>query len=278
MIFVSSSETKIVNIFEFKDYKAYFNSWVETLPKGGRGEYRKLSQRLNVSTTMVSQVFRGDKHLSLELASDLCDYLNLSEQETDYFFLLVEYARAGSFGLQQKLLRRISIAQEAAQKLEARLKKDKELTEDTKAVFYSSWMHSAVRNLVAVPALSNVQAISERLHLPLPQVQKVLDFLLKEGLVVRDESRLVVGPRRTHLGAESPLAARHHQNWRTFGFQKMILSEPNNLFYTGPMSLSAEVAQMVRKELPAFIEKINKWVIPSPSEVTKCLNIDWFEF
>jgi len=29
--------------------------------------------------------------------------------------------------------------------------------------------------------------------------------------------------------------------------------------------------------LPSFIEKINKWILPSESEVVRCLNIDWFE-
>jgi uncharacterized protein (TIGR02147 family) len=100
-----------MNIYEFHDYKKFFNGWVESLPKQGRGEYRRVSEKLSVSTTMVSQVFKGDKHLSLELASDLSDYLNLNEPETEYFFLLVEHARAGNFRLQQKLMRRIKTIQ-----------------------------------------------------------------------------------------------------------------------------------------------------------------------
>lgn len=51
-----------------------------------------------------------------------------------------------------------------------------------------------------------------------------------------------------------------------------------NLFFTMPMSLSEEVADKVREDLPAYIEKIAKWVGPSPSQVVRCLNIDWFEY
>lgn len=267
-----------MNIFEFEDYKSFFNTWVESLPKKGRGEYRRVAEKLNVSTTMVSQVFRGDKHLSLELASDLCDYLNLNELETDFFFLLVEYSRAGNFRLEQKLSRRLKALRQEMQKLEARLKKDKELNEDTKIVFYSNWIYSAVRNLVAIPSVNDIQVISERLQIPNMQVQRVLDFLIREGLVIQKSGKLDRGPRRTHLGADSPLVARHHQNWRIQAFQKMSQYNESNLFYTEPMSVSEEVAQKIRQELPAFIEKINKWVAPSPDEVNRCINIDWFEF
>ena len=131
---------------------------------------------------------------------------------------------------------------------------------------------------VALPELNDAEAIAERLSMPRNQVQKVLEFLIKEGLVKQDSGTLEVGARRTHLGAESTLVSRHHQNWRMLAIQKMPATSSENLFYTGPMSLSNEVAQMVRNELPAIIERINKWVLPSPSETIRCLNIDWFEY
>ena len=251
---------------------------MKALPKGGRGEYRKVAERLGVSTTMVSQVFNGDKHLSLELASDLTDYLHLNELETDYFFLLVEHARAGSFRLQQKLKKRLENATAEAKKLEVRLKQDAELNDATKAIFYSSWIYTGVRMLTDLSDMNDAQEIADRLNLPRPQVQKVLEFLIKEGLVVQKDGKLKMGPRRTHIGASSALVNKHHQNWRLAGFQKMILTETENMFYTGPMSLSVEVAERVRSELPALIEKIHGWVVPSQAETVRCLNIDWFEF
>lgn len=267
-----------MSIFDFKDYKEYFNAWVKELPKGGRGEYRKVAGHLGVSTTMISQVFNGEKHVNLELASELADYLHLNERETDFLFLLVESARAGTFRLRQKLKKRIEGARAEARKLEVRLQKDAELSDATKSVFYSSWIYSGVRMLADLPEMTDAQVIAERLNLPRTQVQKVLEFLIKESLVVLKEGQLSMGPRRTHIGASSPMVAKHHQNWRIAGFQKMILTDTDNLFYTGPMTLSKSVAEQVRAELPSVIEKITSWVVPSPSETVRCLNIDWFEF
>ncbi len=266
-----------MNIYEFTDYKEFVRSWIAELPKSGRGELRRIAARLGVSTTMVSQVFNGEKHLSLELACEFADYLGLSDIETEYLFLLIDYGRAGSYRLQQQLKRRIEVRRQDAKRLASRLSKDIELSEATKAIFYSSWLFSGVRNLAALQG-SDVESIASHLKVPRNQVQKVLDFLLREGLVIQKAGKLSVGARRTHLPADSPLVTKHHQNWRLQGFQKMVFSDSKNLFYTGPMTLSHEVAAKVREELPALIEKVNKWVIPSASEVAHCLNIDWFEY
>lgn len=80
--FKSSSFSILVNmtvnsIFTFDDYKKYFNEWVHNQPKHGHGEYRRLSISLGVSTTLISQIFKGDKQISLEMANELCEYLEL---------------------------------------------------------------------------------------------------------------------------------------------------------------------------------------------------------
>lgn len=267
----------MINIYTFDDYKMFINSWVEGQPKKGFGEYRRMAQALRVSTTMISQVFKGDKHLSLELAADLCDYLALNEDESDYFLLTVEFSRAGSHKLQSRLRRRIKATQERAKKLESRVKAT-ELTDAAKAVFYSSWLYSGVRLLTDLEDFKSVDAISRKLNLPRAQVQRIIDFLMEYQLVVEEKGKLKMGTTRTHVGSSSPLVSRHHQNWRLLGFNKMIQSDEDQFFFTSPMTLSQEVADWLRLELPAFVERIQARSLPSKSEVTRCLNIDWFEY
>ncbi len=267
-----------MNIYEFSGYKQYLKAWIKARPKRGHGESRRIAEALSVSTTMISQVLSGDKHFSLELSSDLCDYLGLSEKETDYFFLLVEYERAGTHRLKTKLKRKIETLKSQALVLKERLEKDKELSEYDKATFYSSWIYSGIRNLIATDSSLTIDSISERLQIPRNQIQKILDFLLESGLCELKQNKYVVGAKRTHLGNDSPLVTKHHQNWRMQGFNKMIFTEDKNLFYTAPMSLSKEAAGMIREELPSFIEKVNKLVVDSDSETVRCLNIDFFEY
>ncbi|KYG67047.1 hypothetical protein AZI86_08520 [Bdellovibrio bacteriovorus] len=266
-----------VTIYQFQDYKEFYNSWVENQPRGGFGEYRRLAQALNVSTTMVSQVFKGDKHLSLELASEVCDFLALDEDETDYFLLLVDHGRAGSHKLQQRFLRQIKSRQEKAKKTENRLKAT-ELDESAKMTFYSSWVYQGVRMLADTGQYNNAEVLATRLNLPRNHIQKVLDFLIDHHLLVEEKNKLKLGPSHIHLPSSSPLASRHLQNWHIQATSKMTQIRDEDFFFSGPMSMSEEVAEWVRMELPGFVQSITAKVIPSKSETVRCLNIDWFEY
>jgi len=268
-----------MNIYEYRDYKAFFTDRLHSMPKKGRGEYRKWALHLGVSTTLISQIFKGDKHLNLEMASDLADLIGLTAQETDYFFLLVELARAGSERLKQKIERRVKESQDRAQKLSERLPQDVQLTEEQKLIFYSSWLYTGSWVSSARPDVQSAEDLARVLNQPRASVQKVLQFLLESGLCVVKGGNLDVGPMRTHIASDSPLVSKHHQNWRLRAMEKMAThEEARDLFYSAPMALNEEVAARVRAELPAFIEKINKWVVPAPSEIVRCLNIDWFEY
>lgn len=266
-----------VTIFHYQDYKEFYNAWVENQPRQGFGEYRRLAQSLGVSTTMVSQVFKGDKHLSLELASEMCDYLRLDDDETDFFLLLVDYQRAGSFKLQKRFLRQIKSRQEKSKKLENRVKVN-ELSEEANNIFYSNWLYTGMCLLADTGKYNDAEALAKYLNIPRNNVQKILDFLLANNLLIEDKGRLKLGTARTHVKTSSALVTRHHQNWRVQAMAKLPQSRDDDFFYTGPMVLSQEVAEWVRLELPAFVERLNARVIPSSSEVVRCLNIDWFEY
>ncbi|HEY1080504.1 MAG TPA: TIGR02147 family protein, partial [Bdellovibrio sp.] len=71
---------------------------------------------------------------------------------------------------------------------------------------------------------------------------------------------------------------RQLQNWRIQATSKLHQIRDEDFYYSAPMALSDEVASWIRQELPTFVEKINAKVIPSKSEVVRCLNIDWFEY
>ncbi len=268
-----------MSIYQYQDYKIYVNDRLKSLPKSGHGEFGRMARRLGVSSTLISQTFRSSKHLSLELAADLADYLGLDAEETEYFILLVNYQKAGSHNLREKLKDRLKRTQTTMLQLEKRMKKDVELNEEIKSIFYSGWVYSGIRNLTAIKGYNQIEKIATRLNLPLPLVKSAIEFLIENGLCAVKNGEIVIGSKRTYLGPGSPHTVRHHMNWRLRAMEKMLEPSRNaNVHYTFPMSLSAAVADQIREELPSFVEKISKWVGPSESETVRCLNIDWFEY
>lgn len=267
-----------MKIYEFKDYKKYLNTWIRSQEKGGRGQIKRMSEHLRVSTTLLSQVIKGEKHFSLETAAELTKFLGLNEKETEYFLLLIEHQRAGAFRLKQILSKRIDREQAEASKIIKRLKHDRDLSDEEKMQFYSSWIYSGIRILSALPEMNHAKILSEKLNLPLELVNNVVSFLVEHGLCNIKNGKLSYGLYRTHIGKDSPFVVKHHQNWRLKGFHSMELRREEDLFFTQPMALSRDAAEQIRLKLPGMIEEICGISGPSDSEVVRCINIDWFEY
>ncbi|MFP5519253.1 MAG: TIGR02147 family protein [Bdellovibrionia bacterium] len=266
----------VISIYDFEDYRLYLNTWIEQ--QSQKGLKSKFASVMNVSTTLVSLILKGEKQISLEQATELVDFLGLSDRESDYFFLLVELSRAGTHKLKNRLKLKIKIAKKEAQKVSSRVKKDHELTDDKKAIYYSSWVYTGLRNLTALESYHDVSSIALRLAIPHSTVKQVLDFLIDNGLCVSQKGKITYGPAFTHIGSDSPYVNKHHQNWRIKGIQQMDRKGDDDLFFTSPMSLSEQAAKQSRDIILKSIQEIQKIAAPSTSEQVRCLNIDWFEF
>jgi uncharacterized protein (TIGR02147 family) len=274
---LSKGYKAMFSIYDFQDYRVFLNTWIEAQAKT-RGLKGRLAEAMGISSTMLSLIFKGDKNLSLEQAAEAAELLALSEKETEYFFLIVELGRAGTHKLQTKLRRQIREAQNEAKKISKRVKKDIDLSDETKSIFYSSWIYSGLRNLIAIEGFNDSASLAKRVNLPQHIVANALEFLIENHLAKKSGNKITYGPARTHVASDSPFVGKHHQNWRLRGFSMMDQVNEDNLFYTSPMSLSAEAAEQVRRLLPKLIEEVAKIVGPSPSEKAYCLNLDWFEY
>jgi uncharacterized protein (TIGR02147 family) len=237
-----------------------------------------MAEYLRISSTMMSHIFNGDRHLSNESANDLCEFMGLADDEFDYFFLLVAYAKAGNHRLQARLKKKVLAEQKKANQISKKMKADTELNEPAKAIFYSNWLYAGIGTMTACPSYKNVDQIADHLKISRVTAQKVVDFLLQYNLCTIKNNELNVGPQITHIPHDSPLVHKHHQNWRLQGLNKMAESRERNLFFTSPMSVSDETSEVLRLKILAFIEEVRKQIRPSPSEIVRCLNIDWFEY
>lgn len=268
----------VYSIFNFNSLREFLRHWIATHPSGSWGLIGKLAEAAQVSSSMLSLALKGEKNLSSEQALSMAQYMVLSERETDFFLLLADLEKAGSNALKNRIQKKIKDFQKAALQLKNRVQVDKALNDESKALYYSHWYYTGVRNLLAIDGYDTIPQISDRLGLSAQTVQKVVDFLLEHGLCKKIDGKLTYGFAQTHIDSNSPFVARHHQNWRQRGFYKMEKNISEDLFFTSPMSLSKAAAQEIRKFLPDAIEKIQKTAGPSDSEKAYCLNIDWFEY
>lgn len=266
-----------MSVFEFIDYKEFVNQWLSLKPKNGHGQFRKIAQYLSVHPTLLSQVFRGPKNLSMEQADALGRYMSLSEIEQEYFLLLVQYSQAGTESLRQHINKLILKCRERGTLIKNRVKRTGELSESDKAIFYSNWYYSAVLMNLTIPGPQSIRSIAKRLALKVQTVDGVLDFLSSRGLIEKDGNRYEVKLLSSHVDFDSPFLHRHLTNWRMKSiqqFEKLTASE--DIAYSAPLTISQKDATRVKRELVNFISELSKIVIPSDPEELRCINIDWF--
>lgn len=267
-----------MTVFEFENYKIFVNKRILEMPKKGRGQYRRMANFLAINSVNVSQIFKGERHLSVEQACELSEFLGLSELESQYFVALVEWERAGSARLKNVKKKLLNEIHEKSQNLKHRLKQDKQLTEETKAVFYSNWYYSGIRLLSSIKGFNSEDRIAAYFNLPLSTVNRVLEFLVQTGLCKVENGQYQMGPKSTHLEASSPLVTRHHMNWRVKGMEKMGNLSQDELFLSLPASLSEKAMREIRSELVKTVEHITGLIDNSKEEQLVCLNIDLFKF
>ena len=267
----------MVSAFNFRDFRKFIEARFREMPKEGYGQSRRLAEFLQVHTTLVSQVFKGLKSFTPEQAALVAEFLELSDRETEYFLLLVQLERAGNEALRRIYFKQLEELKKESQQLVNRVGAKRTLSENERAVFYSDWIYTAVRQLTAIPEFQTRAAIAKKLNLSQRRLAPVFDFLLEAGLCTEAGGRLTIGASSTHLGADSPWARVHHLNWRQRAAELMQNEESGKLHYTSPMTLSQKDAERLREEIIKFLESIDKIIEPSPSEELHCLNIDWFK-
>ena len=267
-----------MNLFEYTDYKKYVNKWVLSKPKAGRGLYRQISMACSMSTVLVSQVFKGERELTLDQAHLLTDFMALTEDEARYFMLLVQKIRAGSVNYKNFLSTQIKELQENNKKLSQRIKKQVELDDRARSIFYSDWIYSAIRLLSSIDGYQDIDSIAKKLGLQRERTKLAVDFLIQTGLCKLEDGEIRMGVQRTFLEADSPLIKARQISWRVKGFESMDQKQKNSLYFTAPVSIAKKDVPQVRKILVDTIEKISYVVEESPEEDLACLNIDWFQF
>ncbi|MGZ3698691.1 MAG: TIGR02147 family protein [Bdellovibrionota bacterium] len=265
------------SVFEYRDYKAYLRDSLEARTETKRGERSRLAGFIGCHTAYVSQVLNGQAHFSLEQGELASRFLGHTKDQSLYFLLLIQFARAGTPSLKQLFEEQMQALREKQLVLKDRLEFQKTLTREDQATFYSSWHYGAVHVLVSVPGCHTERGMSDYLGLPVERIAEILQFLVKVGLVLRKDGSYKVGTSHIHLEHDSPLISKHHSNWRLQAIQSLDYSKNNkDLHYSSVITSSKADAEKIRSLLVSAIEDVRAVVKPSKDEEGYCYAIDFF--
>lgn len=263
------------SIFEFKHYREFLK---DALPTDGehRGSRNRLAEALGCQKGFVSQVLSGRSHFSLEHGPQIARFLDLSEDEKEYFLLLLHRGRAGSHELEKFYDRKLKERLELRTEIKERLRSKSDLTELEQAEYYSSWIYTAIHMCLMIPELRTKQAIAAYLGAPQSKISKVLEFFYRVGLAKEVGGGIIAGPARIHLPSQSPLISRHHTNWRMQAIASLDGTKDQDLHYSLVMSISEEAAIEIRELLLNSIQMIEPVLKSAEDKTVYALNLDLF--
>lgn len=267
-----------MSAFKYLDYQAYLKAYIQQKPKGGRGELRRIAEALGVSPTLMSQILAGSKDFSLEQAEGFTRYAGFNTLEQEYFLALVQYARAGTTSLKKLLRAKIDELKTKSSEVENRLSEKNELSDEEKAVYYSSSIYASVWLYTSTSKLGRtMEECMERFDLERTQTAKVLNFLTTVGLCLSDGLHYKMSESRSvHVPRSSPHFQQHLKNWRLSAFRVYESMREEELVYTGAMSLSKEDFKLLKEEMLKLIQTLAKVAVDSPAEEVACFNMDFF--
>lgn len=263
-------------IFHFNNYRNFIQYWIDNCEQK-RGVNSRISEAIECHTSYFSQVLSNKKDLTLEQSLKLSHFMGLDKLSEKFLITLVSLERAGDFKLKQHFQEELGNLQLEGLKLQNQLNAKKELSKEAASKYYSDSDYSLVRIICSFPEVKTKSDILDRLRMNSDKLDIVLEFLLSEQLIKEINAELQHTDVSTHIASDSPFVNLHHRNWRIKALARHESKKTNDLFYTGPMSLSEKDIPKVKLILEESLKKIYKVIEPSPAEVVSCLNIDWFQ-
>jgi uncharacterized protein (TIGR02147 family) len=264
-------------IWAHTDYRSYINAWIRSQPRMGYGKSNQMALHLNTSRTLMSQVLRGVRDLTMEQGYDLAKFLELSAAETEYFMSLLNASRAGTVNLKTYFNEVATKLREKSQRIAERVGSPA-VEESVQQEFYSDYRYTAIRMATEHPNLNDANSIAGALGIDPAKTREIIEFLLDHNLIVKKNDQLSLGPAATHIGCDNPLVVNHHRNWRLRSMDTMSGRASDNLFFTAPMAISNEDESWLRQKLLTLIEDLTKRAKHTKAESLLTLNIDLFSF
>jgi uncharacterized protein (TIGR02147 family) len=268
----------MLNPFEFKSYKTYLRKLLDQAEN--RGLMSRLSEAAGCQRPYLSKVLQDDSEVQLtpDHMYGICEYLGLSEAESNYIKLLLEVERASSQPYRQSLEKRIAQARSHHLNLKNQTGKEQLSTgADPFAFYYSYWLYAALHVAVSIPGIQTTPKLAAKFSLPEAMIESHLASLEKAGLVKKTRERWSWQAGDIHLEKDSYWILPHHMNWRNQAIQDVALRLPESTHYSVVQSISSSDFEVLSLKIVEWIKQYQKISSPSNPEELVCFNLDFFK-
>lgn len=266
----------MANIFDYKDYRKFLQDLVT---KQGPKVFTQveLAKAMECQAAYLSQVLKERADLTEDHGVKLCQYLRLTEAETDYFLLILRWAKAGTPALRKYLEEARQKSHDLHREVESRISsvKNKELNEFN-LYYCSSWIPAVLHSATSCESLQTVSSLMQRFGLEKEVVEHHLQHLERFGLVKFEKGRWIFQGGSLHFSKNSSMDQNFQMSRRLHAMNSIFTRQPEDIHYSTLLSVDAPTARKIRDLLINSIENIHKKAEPAPSEEIYSVCLDFF--
>lgn len=265
-----------MDAFAYTSYKDFLKSFIEK--NASRGFISQIAQACGCDRTYISQVLNGKAHFTPDHIIQFCEHFRIPKAESEYLLLLLLRDRSALLGAKKSLEERIKEIRSDGIALSSKVatkEKTKEISEEMRTLYYSSWIYSAIHILTSIPEFQVPAAIAQKLQLSLSGVHEVLRSLVEMSLVKKEKGRFLHSGGDIYLRRTNPQSFSHHLSWRMRAVERAF--EKDDIHYTVAFSVSKGDVELLRSQMIELIERQRKIVRSSGTEVACAFCIDFFK-
>jgi uncharacterized protein (TIGR02147 family) len=259
-----------MEIFKCGNHFEFLN---EVFKNKERGFLSRVAEVLQTHPSYVSRVLNGANNLTLDQGFTLGKWLEFDEAEQEFLSLLIQKDRAATKDYREALERRL----ESLRERKRDLGKDFQVQyspNPSEALYYSSWIYSAIHILLTIPQFNTVKKISEALKISPSEAETGLRILEAMGAASLKGEHWSQTKSHVFISNSNPLAQCYHSSWSHRLNSFLSVGNPEHVRYTGVHSLSKSDWKKLRVMIRDFLKSINSTVEPSKEETLVAIRID----
>lgn len=252
-------------IYDFKSPIDYLkNEFEQRVRKNPRYSLRAFAKMLGLHAAELSELFHGKRHLSLKSASKIKFALGLNNEETKYFFTIIENEKQKKLGIdldfiESKNLNSAEISNEDFAKI-------------------CEWYHFAILSLTETRGFQwSARTISQRLGITIAQANLAMTDLQRAGLVdlmTKNKSQIV---KTTHNIPSQSI--RHYHRQMLEKAIDALDSQPVHLrdFQSIGIAVDTKKIHQMKTELNHFTDRLIEKYHQSNTEQVYQLQLAFFQ-
>lgn len=267
-----------MKIFEFSSYQDYTISYIENEKRlGNKVTFQKLADQMRIQKSYLSKVMAKNASINKDQGYLLAKFMGLTEEETNYLFLLIDYEKCALNELKEQLLDKIKTIQIQQTQSDKYIKKtSNELTSEELQEYYLLPENQLIHLALSIPKYqSNIEKLREDLRINKQSFVTSLKILQNLQLIKIDDKKVTLLKSNLHLKHDSPF---FHQ-WKAQMSLKSIewiknLETKDKYNFTVSFTSDEETKENIRIEFLNFLKKVEGLVSQAPSKSLYQLNFD----